>query len=182
MKQHGPWQILTTETVYQDPWMTVTKDDVLRPDGSPGTHSVVRIKPGVSVLPLGENDHVHLTDEFRYAIGRRSIEVVSGGIEAGEDPLATARRELREELGFEAGDWRHLGMVDPFTSSMVSPTQLYLARQLRFVGTSPEATEQIRCVTVPFADAEQMVMDGVITHAPSCVLILKVARLLKELG
>lgn len=177
MKQHGPWRILSSETVYRDPWMEVIRDEVLRPDGEPGTHSVVHIKPGVSVLPMDADGSVHLTDEFHYGIGRHSIEVVSGGIDPGEDPLFCARRELQEELGFQAGDWLHLGTVDPFTSSLVSPTQLYLARGLQFVGTSPEGTEQIRHVTVPLDEAVRMVVEGEITHAPSCVLILKVARM-----
>ena len=68
MKQHGPWQIVNSSTVYRDPWMTVTKDDVVRPDGVPGTHSVVSIKPGVSVLPMNEDGQVHLTDEFHSPI------------------------------------------------------------------------------------------------------------------
>lgn len=178
MQPHGPWQIVSSQTVYRDPWMHVRRDEVIRPDGAPGTYSVVQIKPGVAVLAVEEDGTAHLTDEFHYGIGRQSLEVVSGGIEPGEDAEATARRELREELGFEAVEWRALGTVDPFTSSLVSPTQLYLARRLRYVGTAPEGTEQIRRVSVPLADAVEMVLDSRITHAPSCVAILKAAWLL----
>ena len=77
------------------------KDDVIRPDGRNGTHTVVRIKPGVSVLAIDSDRHVHLTDEFHYAIGRHSLEAVSGGTEPGETSLETAQRELREELGID---------------------------------------------------------------------------------
>src|ERR1051325_7127459 len=125
MKQHGPWQIVTTREIYRDPWIDVQRDEVIRPDGRPGTHCVVHMKPGVSVLPLDDEGTVYLTDEFHYGIGRSAIEVVSGGIEPDEDPLQTAQRELQEELGITAGNWRDLGSVDPFTTIVVSPTRLY---------------------------------------------------------
>lgn len=160
--------------------MTVRRDDVIRPDGAPGTHSVVAIKTGVCVLAVDDDDTLHLTDEFHYAIGRNSIEAVSGGIEEAESAVETARRELREELGFEAENWQHAGVVDPFTSALVSPTQLFIARGLTFVGTDPEGTELIRRVSVHVDEAVDMVMDGRITHAPSCILILKFVRLRAE--
>ena len=107
-----------------------------------------------------------------------TIECVSGGIDEGEEPLDAARRELQEEIGLKAADWRHLGTVDPFTSSLASPTQIYLARTLTPVEAAPEGTELIRRVKLPFAEALQMVFDNQITHAPSCVVILKAAAVL----
>ena len=69
-------------------------------------------------------------------------------------------------------------VIDPFTSLIDSPAHLYLARGLRFVDAAPEATEIIRVVTVPLADAARMVMASEITHGPSCVLILKAHAIL----
>lgn len=178
MHRHGPWQILSTETVYSDPWVRVVKDQVIRPDGQPGTYTVVHIKPGVSVLAADCDGFVYLTDEFHYGIGRHSLECVSGGIEEDEDALEGARRELQEEIGIEAATWRHLGVADPFTSPLASPTQLYLAQGLTFVEAAPEGTEQIRRVRLPLTEAVEMVMDSRITHAPSAALILKAARIL----
>ena len=177
MKKHGPWQIRSSKEIYRDPWIEVQLDDVLRPDGNPGTHSIVRMKSGVSVLPIDQSGNVYLTDEFHYGIGRDSIEVVSGGIESGEDRLATAKRELEEELGIRAERWEYLGSVDPFTTIIVSPTALYLARELSFGETAPEGTEQIRTVKMTLDEAARRVMSGKITHAPSCVLILKAQAL-----
>jgi ADP-ribose pyrophosphatase len=173
--EHGPWQILESHHVYRDAWIAVRKDDVIRPDGKLGTHSVVTSKPGVTVLAMDDERNVYLTEEFHYGVGRITIEAVSGGIEPGECPLETAKRELREELGIEAEEWIGLGVVDPFTASVVSPTQLYLARKLRFGDQAPEGTEQIRCVKMTSAEAVQGVVDSEITHGPSCVLILKAA-------
>ncbi len=179
-RQHGPWQVLNSSLVYEDPWLSVRKDDVIRPDGNPGTHSVVNIKAGVSVLAIDEHETAFLTDEFHYAIGRDSLETVSGGIDADESAEQAARRELQEELGIVADDLQHLGLVDPFTSSVVSPTNLFLARGLHFVDPDPEGTEQIRCVKVPFQEAVAMALDGRITHAPSAVLILKAMHVLTD--
>jgi ADP-ribose pyrophosphatase len=178
MKTHGPWQIVGSREVYRDPWIELQKDDVIRPDGRPGTHCIVRMKLGVSVLPLDDDGTVYLTEEFHYGIGRQAIEVVSGGIEKGDTPLATAQRELAEELGIEARDWHDLGTVDPFTTIVVSPTRLFLARGLSFGTTAQEGTERIGKYQCTLVEAVEMVLDSQITHGPSCVLILKVARIL----
>ena len=177
MKQHGPWQILRQHEVYQDPWIHVRQDDVLRPDGKPGTYSVVGLKPGVSVLAIDDENSVYLTEEFHYGVGRVTIEVVSGGIDEGEDALTTARRELREELGIEAEQWDDLGVVDPFTANVVSPTRLFTARGLSFGKDAPEGTEQIRCVKMTLDEALRRVMRSEITHSPSCLVILKTVLL-----
>jgi ADP-ribose pyrophosphatase len=173
MKPHGPWNIVGSQEVYRDPWIAVRKDDVIRPDGRPGTYSVVHLKPGVSVLAMDDGQHVYLTQEFHYGVGRVTLEAVSGGMDDGENPLVTAQRELKEELGIEAASWTDLGVVDPFTGSVVSPTRLYLARDLTFGPHGQEGTETIHCVKLPLRDALQKVLASEITHGPSCVLILK---------
>lgn len=179
MRQHGPWQVVQEELVYADPWIRVRKDEVIRPDGLPGIHTVIHLKPGVSVLALDEDRHVHLTEEFHYGVGRVTLEVVSGGCELNEDPLQTAHRELEEELGITAAQWDDLGVCDPFTANIVSPTRLFLARQLQFGSTAPEGTERIRCVTMSLDEAVAAVIGSRITHAPSCLAILKAAHMLQ---
>lgn len=177
MTRHGPWTIVKTQSVYRDPWVQVTRDEVIRPDGQPGTYAVVQIKPGVCVLAMDDEHNVYLTEEFHYAVGQTTIECVSGGRDGEEPPLAAALRELREEIGIEAEDWLDLGRLDPFTASVLSPTQLFLARRLRFVEAAPEGTELIRRVKLTLEDAVQRVMKSEITHAPSMTVILK-ARML----
>lgn len=159
--------------------MQVQRDEVVRPDGQPGTYAVVHIKPGVCVLAMDGERNVYLTKEFHYAVGEMTIECVSGGRDDEEPALTAARRELREELGIEAEDWLDLGRLDPFTASVLSPTQLYLARDLCFVDAAPEGTELIQQVKVSMEDAVEMVMKNQITHAPSMTLILKAARVLE---
>ncbi len=180
MRQHGPWQIRSSRQVYRDLWIEVRQDDVIRPDGADGTHCVVQMKPGVSVLAMDDDQNVYLTEEFHYAIGRLGLEAVSGGMEPGEEPLAAAQRELEEELGIRAAQWAPLGVVDPFTTIVASPTSLFLAERLTFVATALEGTEQIRRVRLGLAHAVEAVCTGIISHAPTCILILRTHLLMQS--
>lgn len=172
-QQHGPWKILARKEVYRDPWIEVLRDEVVRPDGKPGSHCVVRLKPGVTVLPVDDQGTVYLTEEFHYGVGKVTLEAVSGGIEPDEEALTTGRRELREELGLAAATWHDLGVIDPFTANVVSPTRLFLATDLQVLESNPEGTERIQRVRLPLAKALAMVQDGRITHGPTCVNVLK---------
>lgn len=170
--EYGPWVIKETDTVYLDPFIEVQLDQVVRPDQRDGQHVVVFMKPGACVLPIDDEGNVFLTSEFHYGIGRLSLEVVSGGMEADEDAETTARRELAEELGLAANQWQYVTTVDPFTTIVVSPTHLFVARELRRVKKAPEGTEQIQSVKMPLKEAKQQVLRGEITHGPTCILIL----------
>ena len=177
MRKHGPWTIHQSREMYADPWIQVNRDEVTRPDGAPGSYATVRVKRGVCVIALDEVGQVHLTKEFHYAVGRVTIEGVSGGIEDDEAPQLAAARELAEELGWRAAKWSHLGQVDPFTSSICSTVDLFLAQQLEHCGTDPEGTELIEPINLPLDEAVAMVGSD-ITHAPSCVALLLIARIL----
>jgi 8-oxo-dGTP pyrophosphatase MutT (NUDIX family) len=172
-EKHGPWTIVRRNEVYRDAWLSVQMDNVLRPDGLPGTYSTVRIKPGVCVIPVAEDGTCYMTKEFHYAVGRDTIEGISGGIEDGETPELAASRELQEEVGIVAGKLVDLGVVDPLTAALRSPTKMFLATDLRFTQSTPESTECIERVEIPFSKVLRMVIENEITHAPSCVAILK---------
>ncbi len=173
MQQHGPWKIKKRVVKYKNPWLEVHEDEVVQPDGKPGIVGSVVIKPGISVLALDDEGFVYLTKEFYYAVGREGFGTVSGGIDKGESPLSAAKRELSEEIGVKAHKWIDLGMVDPFTATVNSPAYIFLAKGLTFMKTRHEGTEKIEIVKVRFEEAVKMVMQSKITHAQSCVLILK---------
>ena len=175
MRSHGPWTIHRSQHIYGDAWIDVKLDQVTRPDGKQGTYTTVKLKRGVCVIALDEQQQVHLTREFHYAVGRVTLEGVSGGIEEGESPELAATRELAEELGLTAVRWTRLGQVDPFTAAIDSTVDLYLAQQLTECPTAPEGTEQIEHVIMPLADAVELVRQSHITHAPTCVALLRIA-------
>ncbi len=179
MKKHGPWKIKASKEEYKNPWIRVREDQVVRPDGQDGIYGVVTMKSGVSILAIDENDQVYLTREFSYAVGEETIEVVSGGIDDDETPIEAAKRELKEELGIEAKEWIKLGLVNPFTKVINSPAYLFAVRDLKVGETNRDGTEQIKIIKTKLEEAVQMVMDGRITHSPSCLVILKAQTMLK---
>lgn len=179
-QNRGPWKIISSTVKYENPWIKVSEDKVIRPDGKPGIHALVEMKAGVSVLPLDGEGFVYLTNEFHYGVNRNSLEVVSGGIDAGEKPLDAAKRELKEELGIEAEAWTDLGALDPFTTVVVSPAKLFLARKLSFSEAHQEGSETIKPVKIRLGEAVQKVMRSEITHGQSCALIMKANEYLKR--
>ncbi len=172
----NPYRLLSRREVYRNPWIRVREDVVRKPSGAEGLFGVVTLKPGSSVLPLDADGQVYLAREFKYGVQRASLEVISGGIDEGETPLEAARRELREEAGLEAAEWEELAWVDPFTTVIESPNYLFLARELSACPQQRDDGEVIELVKMPFESAVELVMEGGITHAGSCILILKAWR------
>lgn len=174
----NPFSVHSSRVVYSNPWLELREDQVTRPGGTQGIFGVVRMKSGASVLAVNDENEVYLVSEYKYAIARESLEVVSGATDGTESPLETARRELSEELGFEAEEWTDFGFVNPFTTIIESPNYLFMARKLHTVDKAPDEGEILRTVRMPIEQALSMVMASEINHAASSVLILKAARCL----
>jgi 8-oxo-dGTP pyrophosphatase MutT (NUDIX family) len=179
LEKRGPWTVNKHSSVYKNPWTEVFHDDVIRPDGKPGIFGYVKIKPGVSFLPIDDEGNIYLIEEFYYAMNKQTILVACGGREPNEKPLESAMRELHEELGIEAEEWVHLGAVDPMSPLIDSPQDLFLARKLSFHNHHREGTEVIKPIKIKMTDAVKMVMDGKITDNQSSVCILKAQEYLK---
>ncbi len=178
----GPYTVLHSRPVYENPWLKVREDRVSRAEGEEESFGVVTMRPGVSVLAMEESGEVYLMREFKYALGESSLEVVSGAIESGETPEQAGLRELGEEAGLVAAEWVDLGMLNPFTTVVHSPNHMFLARKLSHLRPMRERERAIEVVKAPFEDALQWVLEGKITHGASCVLILKTRMLLERRG
>ena len=138
------------------------------------------MKAGSSVLALDNNGEVVLIREFKYAVERETLEVISGGVEIGETPLEAAKRELREEAGFEANEWLDLGVIDPFTTAICCRNYMFIALQLTRVESQLDEGEVLETVRMPFSEAVRMVLASEITHGASCTLLLKAERYLQD--
>jgi ADP-ribose pyrophosphatase len=172
-RKNGNWTILETKEKFSNGFFKVVEDKVIRPDGKSDRYATIDFEPGASVLPVDDEDNIYLTRQFRYALGRRDLEVISGAIDAGEGPLEAAKRETREELGIEAEEWQEMGKIEADTSLTNSTAHLFLARKLVFGKPDREPSEDIETVKIPLAKGHQMVVDGDITHDQTVILILK---------
>ncbi len=173
-KKKGPWVVIDSKVVYQNPWIKVREDKVIRPDKKSGIFGVVEQNMGVSVIPMDDKGNVYLTKEYKYAVERITIEAISGAIEKRENKLNAAKRELKEETGLIAKKWIYLGVVDPFTSVINSPNHMYLAQNLIQTKSNQEGTESIKVIKMSFKKAIEMVISSKITHGASCVALLRI--------
>jgi ADP-ribose pyrophosphatase len=178
----GPYQVLSTRKAYENPWLSVREDKVIRPGGKEGYFGIIEMKAGSSVLALTQMNEVYLVKEYKYGIERDSIELMSGALEENETPLKAAKRELKEELGLEADEWIDLGTVDPFTTAVRSPNYMFLAMGVKEGEHSRDEGEVLETIKTPLSNAVDMVMRSEITHSASCVLILKADRYLRGLN
>jgi len=168
-----PVRRLSSRQIYNGRLVKLWEEQVVLRHGTEATYERVEIKSGSSVLAVDSDLAVTLVREWKYALGRETLEVVSGGMEPDEDPAETARRELREEAGLEAETLIPMGWVDPFTTMLSCRNYLFLARGLREVPHAHEEGESIRVERMPLAEAVRKVECGEITHGSSSVLILR---------
>ncbi|KZM34909.1 NUDIX domain-containing protein [Oerskovia enterophila] len=178
-----PWTTQSTRTVYENPWIRVREDQVVRPDGAPGIYGVVEMRwPSVFVVALTDADEVVLVTQHRYATGAVSTEVPAGATD-GEDPLVAARRELLEETGLRADEWVRVGGMDALNGVAKAPEHVFVARGLTGFPPGPESSSSdgavlgrqgsapsadqaeegiSRVETLPFGQVLGMVADGTI--------------------
>ncbi|SDU92507.1 NUDIX domain-containing protein [Microlunatus sagamiharensis] len=167
------WSTLASRAVYENPWIRVREDQVRRPDGGTGVYGVVEVRnPAVFVVAVTDADEVLLVTVDRYTGGAPSVEVPAGGSD-GEDLLVAARRELREETGHAADEWRVLGEVRSLNGVADAPGLVFLATGLRHVGGAETEVEGISAVrAVPIAEVVAMVGRGEITDNESLGALL----------
>ncbi len=171
------WRTHASRSAYENPWIRVREDDVTRPDGEPGRYGVVEVQHGaVFVVPLTADDEVVMVRLHRYPIGRESLEIPAGG-DDGEDALTAARRELREETGYDAASWHELGPVYSLNGLADAPGTVFLARDLTVVaGETSWAEEGISGIElVPWAEVIGRIGRGEIQDAESIAALLHAA-------
>ena len=173
---NGPWLRLSRRVAYENAWVTVWHDEVTRPDGQPGIYGLVHFANlAVGVVVLDDDDRVLLVGQHRYTVDAMSWEIPEGGVPAGESALDGARRELREETGVTATDWRELGRLHLSNSVSDEAAVLFQARAAHHGEADPDGTEQLEVRWLPFEAVLAMTLDGRITDALSVCAIQRVA-------
>jgi ADP-ribose pyrophosphatase len=169
---------IDSKTVYRGRLLVVLEDAVRMPDGKTARREYVRHPGAVLMIPMPDPETVILVRQFRYPLGRHFYELPAGKLDAGEEPLAAARRELREECGCEAADWRHLTTLHPCIGYSDERIELFLARGLDHMGGAPEEGEFVEPMTVRLALALEWVKTGRITDGKTIAGLLWADRLL----
>ncbi|GAA1060325.1 NUDIX hydrolase [Agromyces bracchium] len=182
------WPIRAQRTVYENPWIRVVEDDVVRPDGAEGIYGVVEMRnPAVFVVAMTDAEEVLLVTVDRHTVGR-SIEVPAGGSD-GEEALIAARRELLEETGFEADAWREIGAMTALNGICRAPESVWLATGLRAAaggtgghahGQAEEGIHDVRAE--PWGEVMRMIRDGEITDGESVAALMYAALALGRVG
>jgi len=144
--------VVESRTVYSGRLISLRVDEITLPRGGTAFREVVDHPGAVVVVALDHEDQVYLVRQYRHPVGRDLLELPAGALEAGEHPLHAAKRELREEVGLEAGSWAALGSF--FSSPGFANERLhtYLARELAPVPRDPDDDEDITVLRCPLED------------------------------
>ena len=176
----SPWRTLSSREVYDNPWIRVREDQVIRPDGKPGIYGVVETRIATGVIALTPENEVYLVGQYRYPVNEYSWEIIEGGSDPGEPALEAAKRELREEAGLTAENWKQLGPEFHLSNCFSSEIGIvFLAQGLTLGQADPEGTEILKIKKLPLTQALEMVHSGEIKDSVSIVGLLRAARYLK---
>ncbi|HET7030000.1 MAG TPA: NUDIX hydrolase [Candidatus Limnocylindrales bacterium] len=172
----GPWRRRSRRVAYENPWLTIWHDEVDRPDGSPGIYGLVHFaNVAVGVVVLDDADRVLLVGQHRYALDRYSWEIPEGGVPPPETPEAGGRRELLEETGVTAEDWRPIVRFDLSNSVTDETGWIFTAHAVRHGPAAPEASEDLAIRWVPFDEALAMIERAEITDGMSILGLHRLA-------
>lgn len=168
---------VSSELVFDGALLKVRRDVVRLPDGGQATREYIRHPGAVAIVPLFEDGTVLLERQFRYPHRRAFVEVPAGKLDPGEPPLATAKRELLEETGYEAGQWTRLGTMHTAIAYTDEAIELFLARHLSLKGSAKlDPGEFLETLIVAFDEAIAMVREGRITDSKSVCSLLWVDK------
>jgi 8-oxo-dGTP pyrophosphatase MutT (NUDIX family) len=180
---HNPWQTLSSELKYQNPWIRVREDQVINPKGGAGVYGVVSMKnKAIGIIPIDAEGNTWLVGQYRYALNEYSWEIPMGGGPVELDVLESAQRELREETGLLAARWTRIARLHTSNSVTDEEGFIFLAQDLSQGDWEPEETEDLRLWKLPFAEAVAMAMRDEITDAISVMGLLKAEKLLAAQG
>jgi len=149
--------------------ISLTQERIKLPNGHEAELEIVQHPGGAAVVALDQAGQICLLRQYRHAIGGWLWELPAGKIDHKEPPTQTARRELVEEAGREAADWRDLGCMHSSPGIFTEVVYLYLARDLTPVSLGHEQEEVIEIHWLPLTLALEWCLDGTITDAKTLI-------------
>ena len=160
-------QILSSEVLFEGPVFRVLRDRLIEPGGREGVRDVIRHHGSVVILAIDstkskKDPWIVMERQYRHAANQFLWELPAGKIEAGEDPLAGAQRELEEETGYRAKKWKPLTEYYASPGFLCESMKLFLAEGLVAGEAHPEEDEQIELRLVKLSEVVKMIIKGAI--------------------
>jgi ADP-ribose pyrophosphatase len=179
-KQSGDAHLVETriasEDVFGGKLLHVKRDTVRLPDGKTATREYIDHPGAVMIIPRLPDGKLLLERQFRYPLARIFIEFPAGKIDPGEDPAATAARELLEETGYVAERWSHIGTLHPLITYSTERIEIYTADALTFIGAKLDAGEFIEIFSATLEEALAWIDRGEVTDVKTMLGLLLLAR------
>jgi ADP-ribose pyrophosphatase len=160
---------IDSQIAYDGDFLKVQRDTVRLPDGRPTVREYIRHPGAVVILPLFDDGRVLLERQFRYPLDRVFIELPAGKIDPHEDPLACAKRELQEETGYTATDWKFVCTIHNAIAYSDEHLDLFLARGLTAGERRLDDGEFLETITASVADMLDWVRVGKITDVKTVI-------------
>ena len=170
---------LDSEQVFKGVLLDVRRDRVRLPDGGESVREYV-VHPGaVVVIGVLDDGKLLFENQFRYPLQRDFLELPAGKIDAGEAIETTARRELLEETGYEAGEWRYLGVMHPCIGYSDERIEIFLGRQLRKIAEpSLDHNEFLDVLSLSLEEAVLAIREGRLTDAKTVTALFWAEKVL----
>lgn len=171
--RNGPWQVHSTETSFENPWIRVETSKVTHPNGEPGIYGVVRFANlAIGVLPVDDEGFTWLVGQHRFPLDAYSWELPEGGGKPSVPPQETAMRELREETGLAADGWYEIGRWHLSNSVCDERAVGFLATGLSQGKAAPEASEELDVRRVHMSELVSMCLNGEVTDSFTVLMVL----------
>jgi ADP-ribose pyrophosphatase len=170
---------LSEKIVYSGKIFTVVQKQVMLENGRMTQRDILKDLGARRVLPIDKDKNVYFVRQFRSPFEREILEIPAGKTDPGENPLAGAKRELKEETGLSAENYFDLGEFLPSVGYSGEKIRLFVATHLSAGENHPDSDEFLSVVKIPFDTAFDMVMGGRIADGKSAVAILKAKEIFK---
>ncbi len=172
---------IESEPIWKGRLLDVRRDRVRLPDGSEGVREYVTHPGAVVMIPVLDDSRIVFERQYRYPVGRVMLELPAGKIEPDEDTLITAQRELAEETGYAAANWRHLGTMHPTIGYADERIEIYLAQQLtQLESNALDEGEFLEVLTLTLDEALSEVRAGRLTDGKTLSALLWAEKVLRE--